>query len=146
MTMLCHFFNPMSFLTAIMQDTAIKNAFDLDQMALVSDVLKKMPDAIEYPAKDGCHVFGICMEGARWDLGQGSIEESHMKELYPRMPVVTVRSLPSTKVDRKDQYECPLYKTQARGPGIVTGLYFKTKAPCRKWTIAGVGALLDVVD
>jgi len=42
------FFNPMSFLTAIMQDTSIKNSFDLDQMALVSDVLKKMPDAIEY--------------------------------------------------------------------------------------------------
>ncbi|KAJ9459816.1 Dynein beta chain [Diplonema papillatum] len=145
-TMLSYFFNPMSFLTAIMQDTAIKNSFDLDQMALVADVLKKMPDAIEYAAKDGCHVFGLFLEGARWDVGQGCIEESHMKELYPKMPVTTVRSLPTTKVDRRDQYECPLYKTQARGPGIVTGLWLKTKAPPRKWTIAGVGLLLDVVE
>ena len=97
-TYLSYFFNPMSFLTAIMQDTAIRNAFDLDQMSLVSDVLKKMPDAIEYAAKDGSHVYGISMEGARWDVGQGSIEESHMKELYPRMPVITVRSLPLAKV------------------------------------------------
>eukprot|EP01065_Artemidia_motanka_P030559 TRINITY_DN365_c0_g2_i2.p1 TRINITY_DN365_c0_g2~~TRINITY_DN365_c0_g2_i2.p1 ORF type:complete len:4684 (+),score=1932.48 TRINITY_DN365_c0_g2_i2:111-14162(+) len=140
------FFNPMSFLTAIMQDTAIKNSFDLDQMALVSDVLKKMPDAIEYAAKDGAHVFGCIMEGARWDSQQGSVEDSHMKELYPKVPVITIRSLPLQKIDRKDQYECPLYKTQARGPGIVTGLFLKTKAPARKWTIAGVAMLLDVVE
>jgi dynein heavy chain len=140
------FFNPMSFLTAIMQDTAIKNSFDLDQMALVSDVLKKMPDAIEYAAKDGAHIFGMIMEGARWDTQQGSIEDSHMKDLYPKVPVVTIRSLPLGKIDRKDQYECPLYKTQARGAGIVTGLFLKTKQNPRKWVIAGVACLLDVAD
>jgi len=40
-----------------------------------------------------------------------------MKELYPKVPVVTIRSLPLGKIDRKDQYECPLYKTQARRVG-----------------------------
>ena len=50
------------------------------------------------------------------------------------------------QVDRRDQHECPVYKTQARGPGIVTGLFLKSKAPSRKWTIAGVGLLLDVVE
>jgi dynein heavy chain len=144
-TNLSLFFNPMSFLTAIMQTTSMINSFDLDQMSLVVDVLKKTIDQIETSARDGCHITGLIMEGARWDPS-GAIEDSRMKELYPRMPIMTVRSLPLGKIDRRDQYECPMYKTQARGPGFVVGFWLKTKAPAKKWTIAGVGLLLDVVE
>ncbi|CCD17691.1 unnamed protein product [Trypanosoma congolense IL3000] len=140
------FFNPMSFLTAIMQTTSIVNSFDLDQMSLVVDVLKKSADQIETNARDGCHVSGLSMEGARWDTGTSCIEESRMKELYPKMPIMTVRSLPLSKIDRRDQYECPVYKTQQRGPGFVVGFWLKTKQPAKKWTIAGVGLILDVVE
>ncbi|KAG8346214.1 putative Dynein heavy chain N terminal region 2 domain1 [Trypanosoma vivax] len=140
------FFNPMSFLTAIMQTTSITNSFDLDQMALVVDVLKKSADQIETSARDGCHISGLSMEGARWDSGTSCIEESRMKELYPKMPIMTVRSLPLSKIDRRDQYECPVYKTQQRGPGFVVGFWLKTKQPAKKWTIAGVGLILDVVE
>jgi len=144
-TNLSLFFNPMSFLTAIMQTTSMINSFDLDQMALVVDVLKKTIDQIETSARDGCHITGLIMEGARWDPS-GSIEDSRMKELYPRMPIMTVRSLPLGKIDRRDQYECPMYKTQQRGPGFVVGFFLKTKQAPRKWVIAGVGLLLDVVE
>ena len=139
-------FNPMSFLTAIMQDSAVRNNFDLDQMALLSEVLKKWPDQMEYNAKDGAHICGLFMEGARWDGGQGCIEQCHVKELYSRLPVTTIRSLPLSKIDRKDQYETPMYRTQQRGPSIVTGVWLKTKAPSRRWTIAGVSLLLDIAD
>ena len=139
------FFNPMSFLTAIMQQTSINNSYDLDQMSLVIEVLKKSPDQIETAARDGFHICGLIMEGARWDPS-GTIEDSRMKELYPRMPVMTVKSLPLNKIDRRDQYECPLYKTQERGHGYVVGFFLKSKAPARKWVIAGVGLLLDVVE
>ncbi|EAN79295.1 dynein heavy chain, putative [Trypanosoma brucei brucei TREU927] len=140
------FFNPMSFLTAIMQTTSIVNSFDLDQMSLVVDVLKKSADQIETSARDGCHVSGLSMEGARWDTSTSCIEESRMKELYPKMPILTIRSLPLSKIDRRDQYECPVYKTQQRGPGFVVGFWLKTKQPAKKWTIAGVGLILDVVE
>jgi dynein heavy chain len=145
-TMLSYFFNPMSFLTAIMQHTAINNSYDLDQMALVCDVTKRSPDQIDVPARDGAHIYGVRMEGARYDHGIGSIEESKIKDLYPRMPVITIRSLPAGKVDRKDQYECPLYKTQMRGPTFVASLWLRTKHNPRRWTIGGVGCLLDVVE
>jgi len=146
-TLISHFFNPMSFLTAIMQSMSMNFSYDLDQMALVVDVLKKAADQIDTAAREGgSHVYGMAMEGARWDIPSSSIEESKMKELYPRMPVITIRSLPLAKIDRKDQYECPVYKTQARGPGFVVALHIKTKAPARKWVIAGVGLLLDVVE
>lgn len=31
------------------------------------------------------------MEGARWDVLQGVILESHLKELFPLLPVINVR-------------------------------------------------------
>jgi dynein heavy chain len=145
-TMLSYFFNPMSFLTAIMQHTAMNNNYDLDQMALVCDVTKKTPDQIDVPARDGAHVYGVRMEGARYDHGIGSIEESKIKDLYPKMPVMTIRSLPLSKVERKDQYECPLYKTQVRGPTYVAAIWLRTKHNPRRWVIGGVGLLLDVVE
>jgi len=145
-SMISYFFNPMSFLTAIMQSMSLTFSYDLDQMSLVVDVLKKAADQVDTAAREGHHVYGLMMEGGRWDIAGASIEESKMKELYPRMPVVTIRSLPLAKIDRKDQYECPVYKTQQRGPGFVVGLFLKTKVPARKWVIAGVGLLLDVVE
>lgn len=41
---LAGFFNPQSFLTAIMQSTARKNELPLDKMCLQCDVTKKMKE------------------------------------------------------------------------------------------------------
>jgi dynein heavy chain len=144
-TMLSFFFNPMSFLTAIMQTTSINFNLELDKMTLACDVLKKAPDQVDTAAREGAHVAGLVMEGARWDMQSSTIEQSRMKELYPKMPVMTIRAV-QNKQERQDMYECPIYKTQQRGPGFVTSLFLKTKLPSRKWTIAGVGLLLDVVE
>jgi dynein heavy chain len=145
-TIISHFFNPMSLITAIMQHTAMTSNLDLDQMGLVAEVTKRVPEQIDAPARDAAHIYGLHMEGARWDSGQQSMDDARMKELYPKMPVITVRSQQLNKIDRRDQYECPVYKTQARGPTFVVGMFLKTKQPARKWTIAGVGLLLDVVE
>jgi hypothetical protein len=37
------------------------------------------------------------MEGARWDIQQGIITESRLKELFPVMPVVNIRVSDSVK-------------------------------------------------
>lgn len=143
---LSYFFNPNAFLTAVMQVTAMQYNYDLDMMCLVTEVTKKWLDQVDAPAREGAHVFGLAMEGARWDIGASTIDESKMKELYPKMPVMTIKSLPSNKVDYKDLYPCPVYKTQDRGAGFVTTLFLKTKSPPRKWVIGGVALLLDVVE
>jgi hypothetical protein len=41
--------------------------------------------------RDGAYVHGLFMEGARWDIQQGIITESKLKELFPTMPVVNIR-------------------------------------------------------
>lgn len=41
--------------------------------------------------RDGAYVHGMFMEGARWDIQQGVILDSRLKELFPHMPVINIR-------------------------------------------------------
>lgn len=41
--------------------------------------------------RDGAYVHGMYMEGARWDIQQGVILDSRLKELFPHMPVINIR-------------------------------------------------------
>lgn len=41
--------------------------------------------------REGAYVHGLFMEGAKWDIQQGIITESRLKELFPTMPVVNIR-------------------------------------------------------
>ena len=61
------FFNPQSFLTAIMQSMARKNEWPLDQMALQCDVTKKNREEFRSPPREGAYIYGLFMEGACWD-------------------------------------------------------------------------------
>ena len=59
------FFNPQSFLTAIMQSTARKNELPLDKMCLILDVTKKMTrEEFSAPPKEGAYIHGLFMEVA----------------------------------------------------------------------------------
>lgn len=60
------FFNPQSFLTAIMQQTARKNEWPLDKMCLLTDVTKKQKDDFTSAPREGAYVHGLFMEGARF--------------------------------------------------------------------------------
>lgn len=36
-------------------------------------------------------MYGLYMEGARWDTMQGVIMESNLKDLFPMLPVINIR-------------------------------------------------------
>uniref|UniRef100_A0A8D0NCH4 Dynein axonemal heavy chain 9 n=1 Tax=Sus scrofa TaxID=9823 RepID=A0A8D0NCH4_PIG len=138
------FFNPQSFLTAVMQSTARKNEWPLDQMALQCDVTKKNREELRSPPREGAHVHGLFMEGARWDAQAGIITEGRLKDLTPPMPVVLLRAIPADKQDCRGVYPCPLYKTCQRGPTYVWTFHLKTKEKPAKWVLAGVSLLLQI--
>tara|TARA_B100000795_G_scaffold179078_1_gene135519 strand:- start:289 stop:1461 length:1173 start_codon:yes stop_codon:yes gene_type:complete len=140
-------FNPQAFLTAVMQVTARKNEWPLDKLATVVEVSKKLgPDEIDGATRDGAYIHGLYVEGARWDVGGGTLEEAVIKQLYPPMPVVLVKAATQDKMDARDIYPCPVYMTQQRGPTFVFTAGLKTKASATKWVLAGVALILDVVD
>ncbi|PSN32950.1 Dynein beta chain [Blattella germanica] len=141
---LAGFFNPQSFLTAIMQSTARKNEWPLDKMCLHCDVTKKQRDEFTSAPREGAYIHGLYMEGARWDIQTGSIVESRLKELFPQMPVIFVKAITQDKQDLRNMYECPVYKTRIRGPTFVWTFNLKTKEKAAKWTMAGVAILLQM--
>ncbi|XP_054276549.1 dynein beta chain, ciliary [Macrosteles quadrilineatus] len=141
---LAGFFNPQSFLTAIMQSTARKNELPLDKMCLQCDVTKKQKEDFSSAPRDGAYVHGLYMEGARWDIQQGVILDSRLKELFPHMPVINIRAITQDKQDMRNMYECPVYKTRTRGPTYVWTFNLKSKDKPAKWTLAGVALLLQI--
>ncbi|XP_057356823.1 dynein axonemal heavy chain 9 isoform X5 [Manis pentadactyla] len=138
------FFNPQSFLTAIMQSMARKNEWPLDQMALQCDVTKKNREEVRSPPREGAYIHGLFMEGARWDTQAGIITEAKLKDLTPPMPVMFIKAIPADKQDCRSVYPCPVYKTCQRGPTYVWTFNLKTKENPSKWVLAGVALLLQI--
>lgn len=66
---LAGFFNPQSFLTAIMQSMARKNEWPLDKMCLSVEVTKKNREDVTAPPREGSYVYGLFMEGRRAPAG-----------------------------------------------------------------------------
>uniref|UniRef100_A0A096NT81 Dynein axonemal heavy chain 17 n=2 Tax=Papio anubis TaxID=9555 RepID=A0A096NT81_PAPAN len=141
---LAGFFNPQSFLTAIMQSMARKNEWPLDKMCLSVEVTKKNREDMTAPPREGSYVYGLFMEGARWDTQTGVIAEARLKELTPAMPVIFIKAIPVDRMETKNIYECPVYKTRIRGPTYVWTFNLKTKEKAAKWVLAAVALLLQV--
>ncbi|KAJ3608231.1 hypothetical protein NHX12_025281 [Muraenolepis orangiensis] len=138
------FFNPQSFLTAIMQAMARRNEWPLDRMSLQCDVTKKNREDFSAPPREGAYVHGLYMEGARWDTQSGMIVEARLKELTPAMPVLFIRAVPADKQEVRNMYACPVYKTRQRGPTYIWTYNLRTKEKPSKWTLAGVALLLQI--
>uniref|UniRef100_H9GBB4 Dynein axonemal heavy chain 11 n=1 Tax=Anolis carolinensis TaxID=28377 RepID=H9GBB4_ANOCA len=138
------FFNPQSFLTAVMQSLAHKNEWPLDKMRRTVDVTKKHKEEFKQPAREGAYIHGLYLEGAQWDIQGGHIAEAYLKAPTQAMPVVFERAIPHDRQDTRNIYECPVYKTKLRGSTYVSTFHLKTKERPAKWILAGVALLLTV--
>jgi dynein heavy chain len=156
-------FNPQAFLTAVLQTAARKHNVELDSLRITADVTKRTMDTVDAPARDGQFIHGLFLEGARWDFGNGVLETSLPREMYVQMPVLTCRAIVSAA--NKDPsggsgsgggakagatasgnvFECPVYRTQQRGPTLIFMSPLRTKVPPAKWVLAGVAMLMEVV-
>lgn len=66
-------FNPMSYLTSIMQVTARRDNLALDDMTLKTTVTNERdPANITESAENGAYIHGFFLQGASWELGRGS--------------------------------------------------------------------------
>ena len=162
-------FNPMAFLTAIMQITARQEAEPLDKMVLETHVtsMLKPEQATSYPPQSGAFVYGMFIEGARWPLGDeageqtevagvatsGFLCDGRLKELLPPLPVMYVRAVivqpqwEPTEVGymrhSETIYDCPVYYTTMRGPTYIFLATLTTKDPVAKWVLSGVAIILQ---
>ena len=60
---------PESYLTALVQTTCRRKGIALDKATLYTDVTKMTsPDEVKKKPEDGCFIYGLYLEGARWNI------------------------------------------------------------------------------
>ncbi|CAE7657906.1 Dnah3, partial [Symbiodinium pilosum] len=79
------FFFTQSFLTGQLQNFARKNNLPIDTLIWTFDILKKENNHPPKP-EDGCVVYGLFMDGARWDNDHQVIQDSLPKVLFSEIP------------------------------------------------------------
>ena len=143
-------FNPMSFLTSVMQTTARAKNLPLDNMTLHTTITNYMDhNEIQAYPENGAYIHGYFLEGAGWEPGrtpaeEGYLTDSTLKDLHPRVPVVNVLALPLDEKPKLGFYECPTYVTTQRGPTFIYIASLKMEseeADPKKWILAGVALL-----
>lgn len=141
----------MSFLTAVMQNTARSKGLPLDNMSVQTDVTF-MSDSKEVltAAENGAYIHGLFLEGAAWEnSGQGQdgyLIDQRPRELHPRLPVVNVIAVPAKDKKSKGQYICPVYYTTQRGPTYIfsSNLNMESEeSDPNKWILSGTCLLMS---
>ena len=145
-------FNPLSYLTAIRQLAARRLEQELDKLDILTEpsnyyLKDNEPQNIVFKETQGVPIYGLHLQGCRFDEDNKILEESRPKENYFVLPIIFCKVMGieflDPKKDLKNSYICPIYKTIDRQSTFVCFAQFKTKAPPAKWTIAGVAVILD---
>ena len=135
--------NPQSYLTAIRQTKAQRESLELDRLTIQTDVTKRWAEEVTESSRDGAHITGMYITGATFDMSTLTVEKSRPHQMETLMPVVNVRSVLLEKLDLKGVFQCPVYKTQQRGPTYVFSAQLKTKSVPARWVMAGACCVFD---
>eukprot|EP00002_Diphylleia_rotans_P005088 TRINITY_DN140_c1_g1_i4.p1 TRINITY_DN140_c1_g1~~TRINITY_DN140_c1_g1_i4.p1 ORF type:complete len:4263 (+),score=965.99 TRINITY_DN140_c1_g1_i4:204-12992(+) len=101
-----------SFLTGALQTYSRKLQISIDTLSFRFEVLKNKPVA---PPTDGVYVYGLFIEGARWDDENDCLGESKPKILYTQMPIMWLQPCETSTISYPTpMHETPVYKTSAR--------------------------------
>jgi len=112
------FYFTQSFLTGQLQNFARKFTLPIDTLDWTHTVLKvafgEQTDHVK--PETGCYVYGLFMDGARWDDDLGCVAESLPKVLFSELPYMWWNPCEMAKdpTDRSRVYASPLYKTSER--------------------------------
>jgi len=152
------FYFTQSFLTGQLQNFARKSNLPIDTLIWTFKVLKRADRDFRKP-ETGCLVYGLFLDGARWDDQDGVIGESFPKVLFDSIPHIHIVPCESSKdtTDKKTMYTSPVYKTSERRgtlstTGHSTNFVMSMLLPMAKqhnekyWTKRGVACLTQLDD
>jgi dynein heavy chain len=109
------FFFPQAFITGTLQNYARSHSVAVDKLSFEFSVLDdKTLDDITAKPKDGCYLYGLCLEGARCDSKCHCIASSLPKELHTSVPIMHFIPVDSRVPPKEGIYNCPVYKVLSR--------------------------------
>ncbi|XP_071080158.1 dynein axonemal heavy chain 6-like [Haliotis cracherodii] len=180
------FFFPQGFLTAVQQNHARKMGISVDSLTFDYRVLSEAV-AQEDPSKhhqvldikeaafmghqppdDGVLIFGLFLDGARWDSLTQSLQDLHPSQKFCQLPEIhflpvqlhqtasaAEAAMNSSPKDVVKSYDCPLYRTSTRAgtlsstghsTNFVSSIDLPTLQEPDFWVLRGVAMLCQLDD
>jgi dynein heavy chain len=146
---------PQAFLTGTLQNFARKYGVAIDLLSFEFRVLDTVvPDRIKQKPEDGCYVYGMFLEGARWNYNEHKVDHSLNRELYSSVPLIHMLPV-ENRVIPNGIYQCPLYKVLTRQgtlstTGHSTNFVLMVELPSSEkesvWTKAGAAMFLALKE
>lgn len=148
------FFFPQAFITGTLQNYARKHTIAIDKLGFEFKCLDNInyTDIKEKP-NDGCYVYGVYLEGARWDNNKHLLADSIPKELFADLPLMHFVPIVIKEGGGGRMYNCPIYKVVSRSgtlstTGHSTNFVMFVELPTEeeegKWIVGGVAAFLSL--
>ena len=108
------FFFPQGYLTAILQNYARKYQFPIDTVSFNFVMREESSEEITAKPEDGCFIYGLFLEGARWNKKQQTLVDPKPKELFSPMPTIHMLPEQNRSTPQSNIYRCPVYKVLTR--------------------------------
>ncbi|KAF4654403.1 hypothetical protein FOL47_009992, partial [Perkinsus chesapeaki] len=150
------FYFPQGFLTAVLQAYSRFYMVPVDVLGfefIVQDFDDPLNE-VDEPPTEGCLVYGLYMDGCRWDYEDMVLEDQDPGVMYVNAPTIHFVPCKNYKVD-PDQYSCPLYKTSVRAgtlsttghsTNFVLAIDMDTNKPKDHWVLRGAALLTMLND
>jgi len=114
------FYFPQAFITGTLQNYARKEKIPIDTLSFDFHVLRKDASAIKARPREGCYIYGLYLEGARWDKDTSELQESRDKELFTQMAPMKLQPVAKRLKPQSGIYTIPCYKTLRRAGVLST--------------------------
>eukprot|EP00759_Apiculatamorpha_spiralis_P055872 PhF_6_TR7914/c0_g1_i1/m.11798/K10408/DNAH; dynein heavy chain, axonemal len=131
-------FNPLGILMSMRREAATRHTIPLDETCV--EIYPPSRSAAEGEVHMAA---GFVLSGARLELTAWTLEEPTTRSAIFPLPVLPLYALPSSKVERKDSYECPVYTTVSRSKSCFALSLPSPMHPVTKWIIGGVAMHLE---